>query len=442
MICKRLLLVVLAFGVGLTGCGVGGGHGSNQAFTAKYKPTKDITPYPNDFYIGGDGTVAPPGAYDPASATDSNADFSSPEQAVSALDGFSTVAPVNVYFSDAVNASSLKLYGKSPTPTVYVLDVTDPNAVTRVTSFDLGVSPALSADQRVVEITPTAPLDPESKYGFIVTTGVEDVDGDAVQASDTFQTIKDAIANQKTLSDSKLERIKKTVEPVMQAAKGQGLKPSDVAVAWTMTTQSVGASLEAIANAASQQSSAVADTGLTTKDVLDPNNQDPSVAGSADVYAGYVTIPYYLDPNAPLTGFWHTAAGEFTTANTPMPEASAQVKVPVIVTIPNASAKPGTGWPVALFQHGINGNRTEVLAVAEALANAGYAAVSIDLPLHGVTDTSSRFYRNQLFSGTSHKSLMVDERTFDLDVENNATGADGGDGKIDPSGAHFLNPSH
>ena len=69
--------------------------------------------------------------------------------------------------------------------------------------------------------------------------------------------------------------------------------------------------------------------------------------------------------------------------------------------------------------------------------------VAIDLPLHGVTSTADPLYAgaaNPLYAGlglpTTRQSI---ERTFDLDVENNTTGAPGPDGKIDPSGSHFIN---
>ncbi len=45
--------------------------------------------------------------------------------------------------------------------------------------------------------------------------------------------------------------------------------------------------------------------------------------------------------------------------------------------------KPETGWPVVIFQHGITGNRTNVLPLSGALSLAGFATVSIDHPLHG-----------------------------------------------------------
>ncbi len=54
---------------------------------------------------------------------------------------------------------------------------------------------------------------------------------------------------------------------------------------------------------------------------------------------------------------------------------------------------------------------------------------AIDMPLHGVTDTTNPFYQ------------AANERTFNVDLVNNVTGAPPADGKIDHSGQHWINLS-
>src|SRR3546814_11997302 len=68
-----------------------------------------------------------------------------------------------------------------------------------------------------------------------------------------------------------------------------------------------------------------------------------------------------------------------------MPKEQSEQTIPVLVTIPNANSgktMPADGWPVVIFQHGITGNRTQMIAIAPALAAAGFATVAIHLPLH------------------------------------------------------------
>jgi pimeloyl-ACP methyl ester carboxylesterase len=143
-----------------------------------------------------------------------------------------------------------------------------------------------------------------------------------------------------------------------------------------------------------------------------------------------------LDPNS-----------RFLTRFNPAPVPTETLQVPILVTVPNANSvpqgiKPVGGWPVLIFEHGILRNRTDMLAVADSFADSGFMVVAIDLPLHGLTDPTSPLYAsgtNPLYSGLSLPATGSIERTFDLDVLNNTTGAAGPDGQIDSSGANFIN---
>jgi hypothetical protein len=102
------------------------------------------------------------------------------------------------------------------------------------------------------------------------------------------------------------------------------------------------------------------------------------------------------------------------------------------MTLPNANSgqtMPASGWPIVIFQHGITRNRTDMLAVADTLASVGYAVISQDLPLHGITDTTSPFYVEATPFGP-----LAQERTFDLDLD--------GDNIIDSSGSYTINLSN
>jgi hypothetical protein len=56
--------------------------------------------------------------------------------------------------------------------------------------------------------------------------------------------------------------------------------------------------------------------------------------------------------------------------------------IPFVYLTPPGSAPTG-GWPLVIFQHGINGQKEQVAAVAGALTAANFAVIAIDLPLHG-----------------------------------------------------------
>jgi pimeloyl-ACP methyl ester carboxylesterase len=209
----------------------------------------------------------------------------------------------------------------------------------------------------------------------------------------------------------------------------QGVNPDDIVIAWSFNTQTIGKVAQAFADEDLSGEIAVQATGMTSKDVLTLAGYDvnASMFGIADLYVGQLTnVPYYLgaaDNNhsqIPLTSYFVPQEG------TDLPELQSMQNIPLLLTVPNHMPKPSAGWPVVIFQHGITKDRSMILPVSEAFASVGYATVAIDLPLHGVTDAAS------LLKGSN-------ERTFDLDLVNNTTGAPGPDGIIDASGTHYIN---
>lgn len=83
------------------------------------------------------------------------------------------------------------------------------------------------------------------------------------------------------------------------------------------------------------------------------------VTGAYNPAAG-VTQPY-RNATGDLVGFYHTPS-----------------TVPFILLVP---ATPN--GKVVIFQHGVTGQKEQVVAVAGALTGAGYTVAAIDLPLHG-----------------------------------------------------------
>ena len=266
------------------------------------------------------------------------------------------------------------------------------------------------------------------------------------------------------------------------ALKGSTLDDSDLVIAWSFTTQSIGNSLVSLNTTpvATPRAIGVVPTNINT------NQANASLASYANIYAGTVSLPYFLannsTPGAPLTTSWapDTSGGPVaanppalggtvpcsalappasTTICYPRPLLKSNEAVPVMVTVPNASAPgncgsrgtiagsfssatcvaPAGGWPVVIFQHGITRNRSDMLAIAPTLAAAGFVVVAIDLPLHGIMPAGSAATcgatsTNAFYAGSA-------ERTFNMDFSNNTTGAAGSDGIVDCSGTYFVNLS-
>lgn len=135
----------------------------------------------------------------------------------------------------------------------------------------------------------------------------------------------------------------------------------------------------------------------------------------AELHLGQIKLPYYLStPEAETAAVdlgtpWlanrnvgaaidqvqgndagTTPPTDKVTYRYPFPGGTAieEVTAPVLVQTPVAGASGGdankaNSLPVVIYQHGIFGERGHSLNLGNQLANAGYATVAIDMPLHG-----------------------------------------------------------
>lgn len=482
---NRRIAVLLALFAPLASCVHGSNTSTPGVFQAKFAPLFDILPFPNDIYFShSDGSANTTGTLSILPIGSSTTGPNAPIAAMDHLDGFGTQSDIDIYFNQPVDATTLT------TNIVVMKVVSDPTKNLAVTGFTkllapstdggktgdytIGLSAATDDGGQTVVIKPLKPLDPSivsggttpvpSTYMVIVTGGVKDMNGDPVTASSDYSAVltADTASGAPVASPANINMsAQNPLLPVAEFTYGQiavaysvlhATNPSfttnNIALTFSFSTQYLGLSLGEIALNATASTGAAAATGLTTHSI------SASLPGLADIYAGTVTVPYYLsvpsvgDPTAALTGYWHgSVSGGDTTVLDPMPKKTSDQTIPLLLTVPNTSSgctMPVSGWPVVIFQHGITQNRTNVFAIADGLAHVCFAAIAIDLPLHGITDTSSSvttnpFYQNQLFKGTPAAALVTGERTFNMDLENNTTLAPGPDGQVDSSGAWFIN---
>ncbi|HEX5340558.1 MAG TPA: alpha/beta fold hydrolase [Gammaproteobacteria bacterium] len=430
----RALVLFLALPLALAACvkgsdSVTSSPNPNAGFQARFAPLSGIMPFPNDLYFNGSTT----GTLNiPVLAPDQAANV--PTLAMNHLDGFGTQSVINAYFTAAVDKTSLNAGD------VLVFQVTTDPATKAITGFvqplvqgtdySVGVSDAADSDGTVLNITPLKPLAGGSSYLVILTTGIKDTDGDAVTASSDYAAILAADEpalmaggdvtkiDAGKLPNADLLPVAQFTLAQLAVAAAANVDITKVALTFSFSTEYIGATLKTMAATAAATTQpagvGIVDTGLTASDALKAGGiaTPPAVAALAEIYAGTVALPYYspipssTDPTAPLTGWWHTTSGGDTTALSPMPKATvAQNVIPILVSIPDAAsgcAMPGTGWKTVIFQHGITQNRENMFAVAGSFASQCFAVVAIDLPLHGITNTSDPLY------------LAGHERTFDL----------------------------
>lgn len=405
------------------------------AFSPMFRVGPGILPFPTDLYFNGstDGTLNIP-----ASLAALTPHFT----ALNSLDGYSTVAPASVRFTGAINAATIT------GATVRMVEVNVDNAtkatvgVRRVlafgTDYTARVQPTVDSAGATLEIIPLRPLTPSTGatnvgYLVILTNGLQRTGGGAAVPDTDYATIKAALPTCATLTGT-IQGVCLLTGAHLQIAGAVGVPAANAVLTFSFSTQATQDTLNVAAALAQPTAISAQATGLTIAQLI------PGLLPVADVWVGTLAIPYYHNPAAPLTGSWRgnpftlVPAAPTTTHLSrfnPVPVVQANLTIPLFLTIPNAAAgfptKPANGWPVVIFQHGLRGNRSQSAAIAQAYAAQGFAVAAIDIPLHGITDAMSPLYQGP------------NERTFNLDLVNNGTGAPPADGQIDPSGTHIIN---
>jgi hypothetical protein len=436
---QRLVLVCAAGAAFLSGCE--GGSSDNPppisftsppppagtGFVALYAPPVDVVPYPNDLYNPTGARLAVP-----VKRTSRLA------EALNTLDGFSTTAVISAPFNAPLDPASLipwnPLSMAPSAASIFVLNVANPvNPVPLIpgTDYTVRVSAAAGSGDGILEIVPLRPLASRTRYAFIVTNGVRNTFGVAAGADLVFGAVRDAHLAGLTAVPGQpaLTPLFPAITPLIDLAGGLGLAGANVAVAWTMQTQSISEVLEAVDASTGARPYFLASAGITTAQL------GLGLPGIASIYTGYLDVAYYGDPANPLSSFWVSSALAPPNAQNPLPVVRVpNLRIPLLATLPNAQsgqAEPASGWPVVIFQHGITLNRTVMFAMADSFAQAGFAVIAIDLPLHGVTDPASPFYQGP------GNPLGNNERHFNLDNVG-ATGVFAPDGQID-NGWQILN---
>jgi len=437
----------------------GGGGGTTPpppaagTFSPLYAPLGGILPYPTDLFFNGstDGTLnIPQLAANPTAA------------AMNTLDGYSTTAPITVRFSEQIDPASLhqgsvKMFEVVADPTRSFATTGFQAPLFYGVDYTAEIAPNIDAVGTTLRIDPLHPLNPKSAYLIVLTDAITSAAGTPAEPDSDFAAIKAALPSCSAITNPSLNGICQLVGATIAIATNPALGPlatafEDIVLTFSFSTQSITDTLGVVAAEAMARPIFVNPFVLgTTQELL----QNPNVPPVANVQVGTITLPSYSDPAAPLTTMWIAREppavpsldqdSRLLTRYNPRPLQRAEVTVPMLVTVPNACAKPDTGWPVVIYQHGITTDRTTLLAMAHALAapkpaplpNVCFVAVAIDLPLHGVTNTTSPLFASP--QNPLYNSADVTEPHFNLDVVDNMTRQPPPDGLIDPSGLQYIN---
>jgi len=421
---------------------------------ALFNPLTGVIPFPNNILFIDQTTGAPAadGTLNIPIAPDADQSLSNPQVALNQLDGFSTVAPIVTTLSEPVDPDTL-IVGE----TVRIFEAITVNAQ-GLSPNQIAIAPTLGAELTGSQIAaaavgdqivllPITPLKPSQAYFAILTNGITDMATDDVpamglQPAALYASLKDLAS---PLTVPPLNGLQQATGSHLQALGSlpTPVSPDTVALSWVFTTQSIRETMEA--------TKVVSNTSPLT---LNDTTVDQGAEGAADqvsIYAGSLDVPYYLtavgadgNPLAALGSFWSTSDQTVPGAinadgvrnYTPAPTSTETI--PVLMAVPNA-ADTSVPLPVTIFQHGITGNRTAMLAIANAIAAQGRVVISIDLPMHGLTSMDEP---GGAFMVSGNGQGEPRERHFNIDIAPNDDSdeeAEGSDGLIDPSGTYFIN---
>ncbi|AEI64149.1 hypothetical protein [Corallococcus macrosporus] len=242
-----------------------------------------------------------------------------------------------------------------------------------------GLTPAPNSPQQL-QIVPEVPLDEATQYGVVMLRGMKDTLGRTVAptAAQALMRMENPLVDANGKSQvaavpddlaAQLEPARLGMKPLFDGLAAAGIARKDINLAWAFTTQSTRSILERL-NAIPAQFNIPADpvylVDQTTsiKDAMTALTLDNDAVGRA--FIGAYHSPFLLDD----------AQG---TLNRAAPRLD---RVPFMLFTPTDVA-PAGGYPVVIYGHGLTGNRTNIMTVANNFNAAGYAVVAIDTVFHG-----------------------------------------------------------
>jgi pimeloyl-ACP methyl ester carboxylesterase len=475
--------------VAMLGCGGDGvnepldeivGQEAPARMVAVYAPSTGSLPIPNDLLFSGstDLTLNLP----VADATN----FADPTVAISALDGWSSVAPFSIDFSSrdanlsldestVIGGTNIHFYKVNVLRPEVAPGIPAPTGP--VTSVERELTAGLEYVVQMtgptsVAIIPTAPLEQQSAYMVVLTNGLQDTDGLPLLHDAQYAIAQSTTPISQEVPEGALEPVRQLVNAmeIAAAAFEGGPARSEIIMSYQFMVQSVGTVLNSAKLAYIDGPLAGGAVPAMTFSTLGTDTTPFTGLGAADLYKGSIALTYLLgapseeNPTAPLNVMWKALEelpigpegalvpnpfGENLTYANSFPRANGVEVAPLLVSMPKAGIcpKPAAGYPVVIFQHGITANRTNLLGIADSLAAAPSctAAVAMDMPLHGITAEDPVHLGLQAASGglvglfEGYDAGALRERTMGVDYIDNATGAPGPDGVADSSGAHTIN---
>ncbi|MCY1018877.1 hypothetical protein [Pyxidicoccus sp. MSG2] len=357
---------------------------------ATFDPANSIIPFPNDLLRVPATATAPAHLNLPVNTSpNANPLEVAISKGLNTLDGWSTTAPIvteNGVKTGAIDVGAeLDMNTVKLGQTVLFIKATNPTTGTAPKvkvcincTSSLKVDGSAQTTPQQLQIVPEVPLDEGTQYAVVMLRGMKDIKGRAVAPTAPQVLLRSKAALVDSAGNSQLaavpsflaaqlEPARLALKPLYDALEAQGIKRKDVNLAWAFTTQSTRSILQKL-NAAPGAVPAdpyfLTDQTATLKASMAANKLDNADVGSA--FVGAYLTPYLLSDDQ---GTLNRAAPRID-------------RIPFMLFTPKTPAPEG-GFPVIVFGHGLTGNRTNILAVANKLNANGFAVAAIDSVQHG-----------------------------------------------------------
>lgn len=426
---------------------------------ALFDPAAGVIPFPNEVLI--DQTTGRVNL--PISPSD-------PEgvQAIIAglntLDGFSTTGPVATSFALPLDGASLKLTkalelpkdasltdfiaelgNKLKSSSIGVADITEvdssnPLTLTSLTVYtDLDIE-ATSDARLVLRPKPGRPLPPNRRFMVVIFDSVKSASPVSIHVSPTFYLARTPypLVNAEgksnipqVLSDSdaaQLEALRQAYKPIFDAMELLGIKRERVLLFFTFRTLSTYQELNEIVNntdlpaptASGSKLLPVSDSAVKSLFGTDPSDKIGLVCIDCVLNAKVLLSPPDMSDkeNVKLGHF------AFDKKGNPLWH---EGKIPFLLLLPDGEP-PQEGFPVVLFQHGLENSKTQVTKIANDLAGAGFAVVAPDAPYHGShpirlpsAKDGSGFFSADVFAVRDNlREMAIEQRQFTMFLKESA----------------------
>lgn len=343
-------------------------------------------PFPDDLYRDDEGVIQL-GELPGEAGSVAGAFFESLRTGLREIDGFGANAPVFFAVEGDLDPASLPA---DPAATVrdgaaaFLVDVdpASPDAMMRVPA-----EVRWSASRHLLSIRPADghPLHEGRAYAAVVTEAVRGVDGRALAPAETFASIRDASAEP---TDATEARAWREYRSVLAGLAADGVATSSVVGLATFHVQQASDDLADVrAQLRARPTPAVSVRRVASGAALDellgmPVEERPGrdvEGGVTHSHIGWVVDGTFSSPQlGSATPFTHGAWARDGDATFVVRR---EEDVWFTLVLPQGDT---SDLPLVVFQHGLGNDRSQVFAIADTLAAAGYAVLAIDIPFHGM----------------------------------------------------------